>query len=117
MSSVWSTEASSNADATVSWNPVKSGTAMTSATNKVADVQSSLEPTQFPLGFIFCCFHVNIYSPPLQLGSTQHLCRTLFSHLFMCFLHFLTITLILNVLHLILSTNMKLILRYLYIQK
>ena len=53
MTSVWSTEASSNMDSAVSWNPVQGGTAMTSSNNKVADIPSALEPTQFPLGLIF----------------------------------------------------------------
>ena len=56
MTSVWSTESSSKVDSNVSWNPVIGGTAMTSSTNKVADIRPSLEPTQFPLGLIFCCF-------------------------------------------------------------
>ena len=52
MTSVWSTETSSKVDSIPPWNPVNGGAAMTSSNNKVADIPSTLEPTQFPLGFL-----------------------------------------------------------------
>ena len=75
MASVWSTEASSNIDSAVTWNPVMAGAAMSSGGNKVADIPSSLEPTQFPLGFTFCCFRIKkkhmIATLPLAKSETK----------------------------------------------